>query len=86
MDAADRLVPRNELVSYLREKISEQRRIDASYASVDQTGGTAYSVPSSGDQKAGETEIKLVLPPEPNSAKNTKGRPVRKHRHTTKVS
>ncbi|KAI9637172.1 kinase-like domain-containing protein [Dioszegia hungarica] len=81
---AEQDVPRNELVSYLREKVSEQRRIDASYASVDQTGGTAYSVPSSGDQKAGETEIKLVLPPEPNSAKNTKGRPVRKHRHTTK--
>ena len=33
-----------------------------------------------------DVDIKLILPPEPGTSKGTKGRPVRKHRHVTKVS
>ena len=36
------------------------------------------------DPKNLDIDVRLVLPPEPNSAKGTKGRPVRKHRHVTK--
>lgn len=81
-------VPRNELVSYLRQAISEQRRIDANYASVEPIAGSSlFSTALSGPQRSGDVEIKLVLPPEPTSSKGrVQGKQVRKHRHTTKVS
>jgi hypothetical protein len=78
-------VPRHELVSYLRQSIQEQRRTDATYALVDQAGSFAHAI-AVGEQKPAEVEIKLILPPELNSARGTKGgKAVRKHRHTTKV-
>jgi translation initiation factor 2-alpha kinase 4 len=79
-------VPRGELCNYLRTAIAEQRRVDASYASAE---GSIPSVQAGAlpiEPKAAEVDIRLVLPPEPQVAKGTKGRPVRKHRHATKVS
>ncbi|EAL17471.1 hypothetical protein CNBM1630 [Cryptococcus deneoformans B-3501A] len=66
------------------EVISDQRRIDASYASAEGSIPSAQAAALSVEPKQAEVEIKLILPPEPISAKGTKGRPVRKHRHGTK--
>lgn len=84
MEEADSVVPRNELCAYLRQAITEQRRIDASYASAEGSILLAQAAAMSVEPRA-DVDIKLILPPEPNTAKGTKGRPVRKHRHGTKV-
>ncbi|KIY32862.1 PEK/GCN2 protein kinase [Cryptococcus gattii E566] len=68
------------------EVISDQRRIDASYATAEGSIPSAQAAALSVEPKQAEVEIKLILPPEPMSAKGTKGRPVRKHRHGTKIS
>jgi translation initiation factor 2-alpha kinase 4 len=79
-------VPRGELCSYLRAAITEQRRIDATYAShegsISSSQAAALSVETRPDKEA---DIKLILPPEPQPAKGGKFKPQRKHRHTTKV-
>ncbi|KAK8850742.1 hypothetical protein IAR55_004662 [Kwoniella newhampshirensis] len=77
-------VPRNELCNHLRIAISDQRRIDASYASAEGSIPSAQAAAMSVEPKQAEVDIKLVLPPEPVTSKGTKGRPVRKHRHGTK--
>ncbi|KAL0241915.1 hypothetical protein I308_106089 [Cryptococcus tetragattii IND107] len=77
-------VPRNDLCNHLRIVISDQRRIDASYATAEGSIPSAQAAALSVEPKQTEVEIKLILPPEPMSAKGTKGRPVRKHRHGTK--
>nr|XP_019007722.1 PEK/GCN2 protein kinase [Kwoniella pini CBS 10737]OCF46503.1 PEK/GCN2 protein kinase [Kwoniella pini CBS 10737] len=66
------------------EAISDQRRIDASYASAEGSMPSAQAAAMSVEPKQAEVDIKLLLPPEPMSAKGTKGRPVRKFRHGTK--
>ncbi|OXG72558.1 eukaryotic translation initiation factor 2-alpha kinase [Cryptococcus neoformans Gb118] len=77
-------VPRNDLCNHLRIVISDQRRIDASYATAEGSIPSAQAAALSVEPKQAEVEIKLILPPEPMSAKGTKGRLVRKHRHGTK--
>ncbi|WVQ86282.1 hypothetical protein IAT38_008450 [Cryptococcus sp. DSM 104549] len=77
-------VARNDLCNYLRIAISDQRRIDASYASAEGSIPSAQAAALSVEPKQTDVEIKLVLPPEPVNSKGTKGRPVRKHRHGTK--
>nr|XP_019050908.1 PEK/GCN2 protein kinase [Kwoniella bestiolae CBS 10118]OCF29838.1 PEK/GCN2 protein kinase [Kwoniella bestiolae CBS 10118] len=66
------------------EAISDQRRIDASYASAEGSIPSAQAAAMSVEPKQAEVDIKLLLPPEPMSSKGTKGRPVRKFRHGTK--
>lgn len=83
--AEDRVsVPRNELCNHLRQAISEQRRVDASYASAEGSIPHAQAAAMSIEPRT-DVDIRLVLPPEPGTSKGTKGRPVRKHRHVTKV-
>ncbi|OCF45594.1 PEK/GCN2 protein kinase [Kwoniella heveanensis CBS 569] len=79
-------VSRQDLCNHLRVAIIEQRRIDASYASAEGSIPSAQAAGMFGESKQAEMEIKLILPPEPMSSKGTKGRPVRKFRHGTKVS
>jgi hypothetical protein len=79
-------VPRADLCNYLRTAIAEQRRVDATYASAEGSIPSAQAAALSVEPREKEMELRLVLPPEPQSAKGTKGRPVRKHRHTTRVS
>lgn len=80
-------VPRNELCSYLRAAISEQRRIDATYAShegsISSSQAAALSIEARPDKEA---DVRLVLPPEPQPGKGGKIKSgQRKHRHTTKA-
>ncbi|ORY27989.1 hypothetical protein BCR39DRAFT_588886 [Naematelia encephala] len=78
-------VPRNELIVHLRQAITEQRRIDASYASAEGSIPSAQAAALSVEPSRGQDlDVRLVLPPEPIEKKGTKGRPVRKHRHVTK--
>ena len=88
MRLVDIQVPRGELCSYLRAAITEQRRIDASYASLEgsisSSQAAALSVEARPDK---DFDIRLILPPEPlQQVKGGKVKPNRKHRHTTKVS
>ncbi|ORX40873.1 kinase-like domain-containing protein [Kockovaella imperatae] len=78
-------VLRAELCVYLRLAIAEQRRIDATYASAEGSMPSLQAAALAVDTRSSDIDIRLVLPPEPNSAKGTKGRPVRKHRHVTKT-
>jgi len=80
-------VPRSELCSYLRAAISEQRRIDATYAShegsISSSQAAALSIEARPDKEA---DVRLVLPPEPQPGKGGKIKSgQRKHRHTTKA-
>ncbi|WVQ95416.1 hypothetical protein IAU59_002513 [Kwoniella sp. CBS 9459] len=77
-------VSRHDLCNHLRIAIVEQRRIDASYASAEGSIPSAQAAAMALEPKQAELDIKLVLPPEPMSSKGTKGRPVRKFRHSTK--
>ncbi|WVR08793.1 hypothetical protein IAU60_005851 [Kwoniella sp. DSM 27419] len=77
-------VSRHDLCNHLRIAISDQRRIDASYASAEGSIPSAQAAAMSVEPKQTEVDIKLVLPPEPMTAKGAKGRPVRKFRHGTK--
>ncbi|OCF54570.1 PEK/GCN2 protein kinase [Kwoniella mangroviensis CBS 10435] len=77
-------VSRHDLCNHLRIAISDQRRIDASYASAEGSIPSAQAAAMSVEPKQAEVDIKLLLPPEPMSSKGTKGRPVRKFRHGTK--
>ena len=80
-------VSRNDLCTHLRTLITEQKRIDATYASAEgsipSSQAAVHSVEPRPEHKV---DIRLILPPEPQSAKGSKNRPVRKHRHGTKVS
>lgn len=76
----------SELSDYLRSAITEQRRIDSSYADgvpLHQKD-TLSKAPAEAASKS-DVDIKLVLPPEPFTSRPVKGKPVRKHRHVTKV-
>lgn len=75
-----------ELSDYLRSAITEQRRIDSSYADglPLQQKDVLSKAPSEVASKL-DAEIKLVLPPEPLTSRPVKGKPVRKHRHVTKA-
>ncbi|WRT70924.1 uncharacterized protein IL334_007923 [Kwoniella shivajii] len=77
-------VSRNDLCNHLRIAISDQRRIDASYASAEGSIPSAQAASMSVDPKQAEVDIKLLLPPEPVTSKGSKGRPIRKFRHGTK--
>nr|ODN99778.1 PEK/GCN2 protein kinase [Cryptococcus depauperatus CBS 7855] len=77
-------IPRHDLCNYLRIAISDQRRIDTSYVSAEGSIPSAQAATIPVEPKQAEVDIKLILPPEPATAKGTKGRPVRKHRHATK--
>ncbi|WWC92548.1 uncharacterized protein L201_007507 [Kwoniella dendrophila CBS 6074] len=77
-------VSRHDLCNHLRIAISDQRRIDASYASAEGSIPSAQAAAMSVEPKQAEVDIKLLLPPEPMTTKGTKGRPIRKFRHGTK--
>jgi translation initiation factor 2-alpha kinase 4 len=67
--------------------ITEQRRIDATYASMEGSISTSQAASLSVDPRLeSKVDIRLILPPEPQFTKGTKGRPIRKFRHGTKVS
>lgn len=76
----------SELSDYLRNAITEQRRIDSSYADglPFNQKDTMSKAPVEAASKP-DAEIKLVLPPEPLTSRPVKGKPVRKHRHVTKA-
>lgn len=79
-------VKREELVPWLRAAIANQRHTDAKHASIDDPSHTApkekeLETPS----QRSDADIRLVLPPEPLSSRQNKGKPVRKHRHVTKT-
>ena len=58
--------------------------MDATYASAEGSIPSAQAAALSVEPRSLDIDIRLILPPEPNTAKGTKGRPLRKHRHVTK--
>lgn len=81
-------MPRLELASWLRQAISEQRRIDASYAGLEPPSMPG-AVSSHADNKAIEYDIRLILPEHPVFQRNmnpNKRSTTKKHRASSKVS